>query len=319
MRAPAFFSFVRRVDPGIWATLGSGVLWGTLPLYWYLLRDRPPTFLLCQRIVWSCLFLFPLVIATRRMREVVNAAKDFRLLRTLFCSSVILGTNWGLYIWAVNNGRVVETSLGYFISPLITICLGVVVFHDKPSRLKWFAIIAAFAGVTAEIIINGAVPRVGLALGGLFSVYALLRKLARIESLPGLALETLLLSPFALAFIIWMYFSEGLPPLGANLREGLLLAGTGIATSAPLVLYAYGARHLPFTTLGLLQYLSPLLTCLLGLFVFMEPLLPGRMVSFAVIWVALAVYTVDSIRGRSRSIGRDGMRVTAGRSKDPEK
>ena len=309
MRASAFFSFFQRVDLGIWATLGSGVIWGLLPLYWHMLRDFSPVLILCQRIVWSCLFLFPLVIATRRMGEVAKAARDGKLLRGLFCSSMILACNWGLYIWAVNNGKVVETSLGYFISPLITICMGVVVFRDRPGRTRWCAILLAFAGVLAEIIINGIVPWTGLAIGACFSVYVLLRKLEPVESLPGLMLETLILSPFALAFIFWTQFTTGAAVWGAASREVLLLAGTGVVTSVPLILYAYGARHLPFTTLGLLQYLSPLITGLLGLFVFMEPLLPGRMVSFAAIWVALAVYTVDSIRSHGRSVGRDGVRV----------
>lgn len=318
MRAPAFFSSARRVEPGVWATLASGAIWGTLPLYWYLLRDFSPVFLLCHRIVWSCLFLFPLVMATHRMGEVVKAAKNAKLLRLLFCSSVILGGNWGLFIWAVTHGRVVETSLGYFISPLITICIGVIVFRDRPSPSKWFAIALAFAGVAAEIVINGAVPWVGLALGGMFSVYVLLRKLEPVESLPGLALETLILCPFALAFIVWIHFAEGVPLLGSTLPEGLLLAGTGVVTSVPLVLYGYGARHLPFTTLGLLQYLSPLITGCIGLFVFMEPLLPGRMVSFIAIWAALAIYTTDSIRSHRRPMQRDGITVAPGRSRRTE-
>ena len=285
----------KNCDPGILAALGSSLIWGTLPLYWNLLREVSPFLILCHRIVWSCVFLIPLVLVTRRMREIVKAAQDAKILRAMFCSSLVLACNWGVFIWAVNNGKVVEASLGYFISPLITICMGVLFFRDKPGRTRWIAIIIAALGVIAEIVINGTTPWAGLALSVSFSTYALLRKLEPVESLPGLTIETVILSPFALAFILWTH-ATGTGAWGVDLPQTLLLLGTGVATSTPLILYAYGARHLPFTTLGILQYLSPLITAVIGLTVFHEPLTSGRVVSFAVIWVALAIYTVDSIR-----------------------
>ncbi|CAK7070701.1 MAG: Protein RarD [Desulfovibrio sp.] len=301
MRAPSLLTAARKLDAGLWAALGSSLLWGTLPLYWYLLRDVSPYLILGHRIVWSCLFLFPLIVITRRMKEVVSAGKDAKTLRGLFCSSIVLAGNWGLFIWAVNNGRVLETSLGYYICPLITICFGIIIFRDRPTRTQGIAIILAFIGVTAEVLINGVLPVAGLAMGSLFSVYAVLRKLAPVESLPGLALETLILCPFALAFIIWTGCNTPVAAWGKDTSQVLLLMGTGVATSVPLILYAYGARHLPFTTLGILQYISPTCSFLLGIFVFHEAFTVGRAVSFVAVWTALAIYTVGSFRARKKA------------------
>ena len=300
-----------KVDLGIWAALGSAVLWGALPLYWSLLRDVSPVVIVCQRIIWSLVFLLPLVILTGRMGELAKALRDARILRAFFCSSLIIAMNWGLYIWAVNTGRVVEASLGYFISPLITICMGVALFRDRPSRARWAAIILAASGIIAEICINGAVPWSGLGISATFSTYALLRKLEPVESLPGLTLEMVILFPFALAFALWQHYASGPAIWGGNLRETLLLMGTGVVTSVPLILYAYGARHLSFMTLGILQYLAPTLTALIGFFIFMEPATSGRLVSLTVIVAALVIYTADSFRAQApageKSVrGKDG-------------
>ncbi|MCC8193950.1 MAG: EamA family transporter RarD [Deltaproteobacteria bacterium] len=303
MRHKAFtvLASFRNCDSGIWASLGSSLMWGALPLYWYLLRDVSPFYILCHRVVWACLFLLPLVILTRRMGEVVKAARDAKTLRALFCSSLVLAFNWGLYIWAVNNGRVIEASLGYFISPLITICMGVVLFRDRPSPMRWVAIVIAFAGILAEIGINGNVPWAGLCQSVSFSTYALLRKVGRVESLPGLMLETAILFPFSVVFIAWCHY-YAVPGTGAiGLTDILLLMGAGVVTSTPLILYAYGARRLPFMTLGILQYVSPLLSALIGVFVFREPLTAGRIASLSAIWLALVLYTADTIRNNAHA------------------
>ena len=304
MRAPRFIALFEKADPGILAGLGSAVMWGALPLYWHLLQDVSPVLILCQRVVWSCVFLFPLVILTHRMQEVVKALRDAKTLRALFCSSLVVAVNWGTFIWAVNSGRVTEASLGYFISPLITICMGVVFFRDRPSRMRWAAIVIAALGIVAEVVINGSLPWVGLVVSVSFSVYALLRKMQPVESLPGLSLEMLILLPFSLAFIFWIQYTMGPVAWGRDFLETALFMGTGVVTSTPLILYAYGARHLPFTTLGVLQYIAPSLTAFIGFFVFMEPVTLGRIVSLAVILVALAIYTTDSIRSYSRSMGK---------------
>ncbi len=294
-----------QANPGFWAALGSSCFWGTLPLYWYLLRDVPPDLILCHRIVWSCVFLLPLAVATRRLKEVVRAARDFRTLRGLFASSLFLCANWLLFIWAVNNGKVLETSLGYYINPLMTIGLGVILFKDRPSPARWLAIAIAVAGVGAQIVMAGAFPWVGLGLATLFTVYGLLRKLILVESLPGLALETLLMAPFALAYIAWASGGGAEPVWGTDTAKTLLLTGTGFVTSVPLILFAYGARHLPFTTLGIILYISPSCSFLFGIFVFQEPLTPALAVSFAAVWTALALYTADGLRKRGKAAPGD--------------
>ncbi len=290
-----------KADLGFWAAIGSSCIWGTLPLYWHLLRDVPAPLILCHRIFWSFIFLLPLVIAARRFDEMLKAARNWRTMRGLCASSVILGCNWLLFIWAVNNGQVLETSLGYFINPLLTICMGIFLFKDRPGPARRAAILIALAGVSAQIAMTGQLPWVGLGLALLFSSYALMRKLAPVESLPGLTLETFVLAPFALGYILWAGAETGLPVWGANGRESLLLAGTGVITSVPLILYAYGARHLPFTTLGILQYISPSCSFLLGIFIFHETLTLGMTVSFVAIWIALTLYTVDSLRKRGKT------------------
>lgn len=301
-----FAAYLRKIDSGLWAALWSSLLWGTLPLYWRLLDTVSPYLILCHRVVWSCLFLLPLVVLTHRTKEVVKAAQNAKVLCGLFCSSIILAANWGIFIWAVNNGRVLETSLGYYINPLLNISMGVILFRDRPSRLRVAAIALAFLGVAFEVAYNGVVPWVALSLALLFSSYGLLRKLAPVESLPALFLETFILFPFALAFVLWNMKLSGVAAWGADLPEALLLMGTGVVTSVPLILFTYGARHIPFTTLGILQYIAPTCSFLLGLFVFKEEFLLGRAVSFSAIWLALTIYTLDSFRRPPPKIGNAG-------------
>lgn len=284
------------MNPGLWAALASSFLWGMLPLYWRLLHDVPPDMILCHRILWSCVFLVPLVLCSGRMGEVVTAARSLKTLGSLVLSSVFLACNWLVFIWAVNNDRVLETSLGYYINPLITICMGVVIFRDRPGRPQQIAIGIAAAGVCAEIAITGTFSWVAILLAVSFALYALLRKLAPVESLPGLALETCILAPFALGYVLWGNASQASAFLGNGMAQTMLLTGTGAITSIPLILYAYGARHIPFTTLGVLQYLSPTLTFMIGLFAFGETFSFGRAVSFSAIWIALAIYTVGSFK-----------------------
>lgn len=298
MRAIRLPDSIRNLDSGFWAAIGSSCMWGMLPLYWKLLIDVPPYLILSHRVFWSFVFLLPLVVLSGRTREVARAAKNVKTMLGLCGSSVFLACNWLTYIWAVNNGHILETSLGYYISPLLTICMGVAFFRDRPSRARWVAIAVAAAGVTGEVLINGTAPWISLALAVSFAVYALLRKLAPVESLPGLMLETLILSPFALGFILWVGTNPEAAAWGASNLESALLMGAGVITSVPLILYAYGARHLPFTTLGILQYISPSCSFMIGLFLFGEPITLGRAVSFTAIWIALALYTADSLRTR---------------------
>lgn len=304
MRAPGFLVSPRH-HAGVWAGIGAYCIWGALPLYWYCLKDVSPFLILCHRILWACVFLVPLALLTRRASEVAAALRDRKTMRSLFVSSVVLALNWGIFIWAVNNGRVMETSLGYFICPLITICLGVLLFRDRPSRLCQLSIGIAAAGVLGEIAINGAVPWAGLALSVSFSGYAVLRKLQPVESLPGLVVETALLVPFALAVILWTQSGIGPAAWGRDWPQTFLLMGAGVVTATPIVMVTYSARHVSLLVLGVLQYTYPLLSAMVGLFVFQEPLTAGRMASFAAAWAALAVYTVDGMRRHSGSEARE--------------
>lgn len=281
---------------GLLAALGAFALWGLLPLYWKLLAAVPSLEILAHRIVWSFLFLLPLVFFTGRWREVRVAVSDRTTLLRVMGSSLLIGGNWFLYIWAVNDGRVLETSLGYYINPLMNVLFGYLFFRERPTRVQWMAIGLAAAGVLWMLASYGQLPWVSLTLAISFSCYGYMRKTVRVESVPGLFMETALLVPFVLAWLVHLHMNGG-GSLGAQSRTvDLLLAGAGIATSVPLVWFAYAARHLRLTTLGLLQYLAPSIAFALGVFVFHEPVTPSHLVTFGCIWVALGLYTAEGIR-----------------------
>lgn len=290
-----FFAFARRYS-GIFALLGSSGMWGSLPLYWKLLDTVPALLIFYQRVVWSFVFLLLVILLMGRWQSVVSTVRNWRVLRVLILCSMLLAMNWLLYIWAVNNGLVIETSLGYYILPLLNVSAGVLLFGDKPSRAQYIAIALAFAGVAALVVMAGYVPWVALGLGGSFCVYGIVRKIAPVESLPGLFVETAILFIPSLAGVLYSAWSGFSFLDGAEPARDALLIGTGIATSVPLLFFAYGVRRVPLITVGVMQYISPTITFLLGVFVFGEPFSSAQGVAFACIWAALLLYSADSIR-----------------------
>ena len=215
-------------------------------------------------------------------------------------SGVLLTVNWLVFIWGVNHGHVLEASLGYFLVPLVNVALGRFVLHEKLRRAQWIAIICATAGVGLLILRVGRMPWIALTLAATFGVYGLLRKKSPLGPLTGLGVETLLLAPAALAFLIWRE-RLGVGALGhANAQIHWLLLAAGVITAVPLLLFAYGARRIRFTTLGLLQYIAPTVQFALGVWVFREPFTPTQTASFAFIWVGLAIYTIDNLSHQPR-------------------
>jgi chloramphenicol-sensitive protein RarD len=208
-------------------------------------------------------------------------------------SSVAVTANWGLYIWAVNSGRILESSLGYFINPLVSVLFGTIIFNERLSKIQWLAIGVAAVGVCSEVVALGHLPFVSLGLAFLFGVYGLLKKLSTTEPLVGFTVETLLITPFALFWLIWLQRS-GAAHFPYEKWTTILLIGTGAATSIPLIMFAWGVKRSTMTTVGLIQYTSPILMFLIGTIVYHEPVLPVRLLSFVLTWISIIIFTVDT-------------------------
>ena len=285
---------------GLAAAIGAFVLWGLFPLYLKPLAPVPALEIMAQRIVWCCLLVFGW-LAWRGQLGAVRAALSDPVSRTrLAGSAMLISVNWLIYVWAVGHGPVVEASLGYFINPLLNVVLGVLVLKERLNRVQWFAVGLAAIGVLYLALIAGRPPWIALALAVSFGTYGLIRKVVSVESVPGLATETLILAPMAAAFLVWCEVG-GVGALGhSSPTIDALLVGSGLATALPLTLFAYGARLIPYSTIGIVQYIGPTLQFLIGIFVFHETFSRSRAVGFVLIWTALAIYAVDGAWRRRR-------------------
>jgi chloramphenicol-sensitive protein RarD len=280
---------------GLASSLGAFSLWGVLPVYWKQLAMLEPMLLLLHRIIWSFVFLAIAEIKAKRLRATLAHLKNKRQSMIIALRSLLLAANWGLYIWAVNNNHIIEASLGYFLNPLFNSLLGIIFFKERPNVLQKFSILLAFTGVSVQVVMFGSIPAIGLGLALCFAAYGALRKKDSMPAIPGLFLETTLICPLVIAALIWYGLTGGIGfDLGA--AKILMLIGAGPVTSIPLLLFAYGAQRLNLTTVGLTQYLSPTFTLLIGTFVYNEQLSDGHLISFIFIWIALAIYTFESLR-----------------------
>jgi chloramphenicol-sensitive protein RarD len=287
---------------GVWLAVAAYGLWGVLPVYWKLLQRVPAPEILAHRILWSLVFLTALVGVRREWRTLATAFRPAHL-RIYAAAAGLLAVNWLTFIWAVNTGRIVETSLGYFINPLVSVALGVLVLRERLRRGQAGCVALAGAAVVWLAAREGAPPWVALVLAGSFALYGLLKKQAPLPALPGLVLETALLALPALIF--WGALEAGgRAAFGhAGPRLTLLLGFTGVVTALPLLLFAAAARQVSLTTLGLLQYLAPSLQLLIGVLVFGEPFGRDRALAFALIWTALALYWLEGVWRARRLTG----------------
>lgn len=286
----------KRTTYGFAAALAAFMAWGLLPLYWKALITVNPLEILCHRIIWSLVFISVILTLIRGWGETFAAIKSKRDILLLILSSLTIGLNWLLYIWAVNTNHVIETSLGYYINPLVNILLGFIVFRERLKPLQMVAISLAALGVINAVLSYGELPWISLTLAVSFACYGLLRKIAAVESLPGLFLETMVLAPLALAYLLKLEFDGTAAFLAQGAHIDLLLIGAGAATASPLIGFAHGARRLPLTVLGLLQYVAPSIAFCLGVFVYKEHFTSSHLITFVLIWIGLAIYTGDSIR-----------------------
>jgi chloramphenicol-sensitive protein RarD len=283
-------------DKGLLPAASAFVIWGAFPLYFHALRAVPPTQVIAHRIVWSCAFVLGWMYLRGEITSLRRAFRDRGVLLRLAATATLITLNWLTYVWGVMQGRVVETSLGYFMGPLVNVLLGVVLLSEKLTRAQWTAVALATVGVGYLTLMAGGLPWIALSLAFSFACYGLVRKVVKVESLPGLAIETLLLAPLAVAYLIWCEHA-GVGALGHS--EGLtemMLAGSGPLTAITLFLYAHGTRLLPYSTVGLLQFIAPSLQFACGVFILHEPFDHARAVGFAVIWAALIVYAGEGLR-----------------------
>ena len=288
---------------GTAAGLSAYLLWGVFPLYFPLLEPAGGLEIVAHRVVWSLLCVALLLTALRRWPLVRAAVTDRRTLLVLAGASVLIAANWLVFVYGVNSGHVVETSLGYFVNPLVSVLLGVVVFAERLRPLQWTAVALAAVAVAVLTVDYGRPPWIALTLAATFGAYGLLKKLVRVEAAPGLFVETAVAVVPALV-VLGVLQATGRGTAGdAGTGHLLLLMSSGIATAVPLLLFAAAARRIPLSTVGLLQYVTPLMQLALGVFVFHEPMPPARLAGFAVVWAALAVFTVDSLRS-ARAAGR---------------
>lgn len=286
--------------PGIGAATAAYLLWGVLPVFWKLLGAVPPVEILANRILWSSLFTLALLAALGRLGELRAALRSPRERAGLGAASVFIALNWGTFIWAVQAGRIVETSLGYYLNPLINAALGVALFRERLAPAQGAAIALAALGVGVQIAAYRGVPWVAFALAASFACYGVAKKRTSVPALASLTFETATLAPLAVA---WLTFGAAHPggalAAGGAATRALLLA-SGPVTAAPLVAFAAAARRLPFTVLGLFQYLAPTLSLLIAVFVYGESFTSAHAVSFACIWLALALFTASTWRARHR-------------------
>jgi chloramphenicol-sensitive protein RarD len=282
---------------GVLAAIATYGSWGVLPILFHQLMPVDPVLVVAHRTLWSLVFVTALLGIGGRFAEVRAVLADPRSLRTMFISAVLLGCNWLLYVWAVQSGRVLEASLGYFINPLVNVAIGIVLLGEKQNRWQMVAIAIASIAIVIQGVALGTLPLVSLGLAGTFGFYGYFRKTVAAPSAIGLFVETLLLSPFALAFAAYSWVAHGPGALTDPYILGLVIF-TGPATAVPLLFFAYAVRQLRMTTIGMFQYIAPSLQFLLGVLAFGEHLSPVGLFSFALIWVSLAVFTYDGYRRR---------------------
>ncbi len=287
----------KNMRSGLLLGLGAYLLWGILPLYFKAVDHVAPTEIVAHRIVWSLIFLGCLVFLWRRWPAIRAAAGTSRILFTLTVTAILIAINWLVYIYAVVSGHVLEGSLGYYLNPLVNVLLGVVLLKERLTRAQLFATLLAAAGVVVLAAGAGAGLWISLTLAVTFGLYGFVRKVAPVDSLEGLAIETAILAPVALGWILWLQWdgSGGFGRFG--LATDLLLILGGAVTAIPLLLFTAAARRLPYSTLGFLQYIAPTLQFLLAVLVFGEPLTLPHLICFGAIWTALIIFTFEGWRG----------------------
>ncbi len=287
---------------GFLAAVGAYVLWGLFPLYWPLLEPAAPVEILAHRIVWSLVTMLVVLVVWRRSGQLRALLRDRRRALLISTAAVVVSVNWGAYIWGVNNGRVVETSLGYFINPLVTVLMGVLVLGERLRRLQWIALGVAGLAVVVLTIDYGRLPWIALLLAFSFGTYGLAKKQAGVDAVESLAVETLYLGPVAAAYVAWLAW-QGQASFGHHgAGHAWLFTTTGIVTVIPLLCFGAAAIRVSMVTIGLLQYIAPILQFALGVLWFHEEMPASRWIGFVLVWIALVLFTWEAAQHRRRQL-----------------
>lgn len=285
------------LDPrGLGLGLSGYLLWGTLPLFFALLARSSPVEVVAHRAVWSLLFCLLLLVVLRQLPSLVVVLRNRRAVGALALSALLVAVNWVLFVWGVTNGRVVEASLGYFINPIVTVVIAVLILRERLTRAQWAAVVIAGVAVVVLTVAAGGVPWLALGLAGSFGLYGLVKnRVGRtVGALPGLAVETMVLTPVGLAYLVWL--GKDGTMLGSGPGYAALLVSTGVVTALPLILFSAAARLLPLSVVGLMQYITPLMQFLVGVLVFGEHMAPARWAGFVLVWIAIGVLSVDAVQ-----------------------
>ena len=280
---------------GILSGLGAYLIWGFIPIYFKLLSSIPALEIMFHRVVWSWAFLVILLTIRKQWEPLRRAVHQPRLLGIYGLAGALLASNWWIYIYGVNSGQVIETSLGYFINPLLTVTLGVIFLHERPRPLQWLPVGLASVGVLYLTLQYGQLPWIALGLAFSFGFYGLIKKITPLGSLHSLSLETLILFLPALGYLLALEAGGQGSFLHTTLNSNLLLLGAGVITAVPLLLYGAAARSIPLWMVGLLQYVAPTCQFLIGVLLYKEPFSSAQLVGFGVIWLALLIFSGESL------------------------
>jgi chloramphenicol-sensitive protein RarD len=286
------------VKKGVWLGIGAYAAWGLFPIYWKWLQAVPAPQLLAHRIVWSFALLAVVISVMRQWRVFRTEAGHARTLRIYFIAAVLLSINWLTYVWAVNADYIVETSLGYFINPLLSVVLGVFILHEHLRRVQWIAVGLAAAGVIYLTLAYGAPPWIALILATSFGLYGFVKKTAPLGALHGLTLETAILFVPMLCYLIFAEVRGEGAFLHTDAITTLLMIGAGVVTVVPLLMFAASVRLIPLSLIGILQYVAPTLQFLIGVLIFKEPFTQTQLIGFGLVWLALIVFTSESLWAR---------------------
>lgn len=282
---------------GLWVAASAFLIWGAMPLYWHFLKIVPSMQIVAHRVLWCAVLVAAWLFWSQGRGWYAAVVANRRLAAMLALSSVCIGANWGLYIWAVNAGHVVESSLGYFINPLLNVVLGTVFLRERLTPMQWVSVAIAALGVLWLTFNYGSFPWIALSLAFSFGIYGLIRKLAAVDSVTGLGVENAYLLLPAIAFLVWAEAHGQGGFFGAwGVGVDALLIFGGVVTAVPLIAFSYAVRRVPLSTMGLMQYIAPTMQFLTGVLIFREPFDNDRAIGFACIWVALAIFAFDSIR-----------------------
>ena len=282
------------MNKGILNGIAAYAMWGVFPVYWKLLHEVPALQVIGHRISWSFILLIVFILLTRQWKDFRSAALTAKTIGIYAVASVLLTVNWLVYVWGVNAGFIVETSLGYFINPLLSVLLGVIFLHERLRPAQWIPVALATAGVTYLTVAYGRLPWIALSLAFSFGLYGFVKKLAPLGSLYGLTLETGIVFPVALIYLFFVGFNGTGAFLQTGARIDLLLIGAGVVTTIPLLMFASAARQIPLTVVGLLQYIAPTMQFLIGLFLYKEPFDHAHLIGFGIVWIALIIFWVEN-------------------------